>query len=411
MNTPSISLDHRQRYTPEVRDRVLATLRGAMQAVDQTAYRLLTPAHLRALAEFHSPDAPVLSVYLQLTPERRLRAAWHTEFKDLAEAMLEAMGARRKRDALKEDFDRIESALEASLPAMGRGAAFFVCRRRGLWRQLALPVPMPDRAFLRPRPYIRPLVRTGDEHERFVVALISQERSRFFISQIGQVEEVFDVNAERLRRDSEQKVSREHGGVDVPEPIKAEARVLAGVAEQVLALFEARHLLIAGTPELRSAVIHALSHDAQARVGGEFAVEMHANPAAVAAAAEPVQRAIEEHGESATIARLLEAAPATVAWDVPAVLTALYERRVMLLAADDGLCMPGSRCETCEALSDKIVSPCPRCGSSAIEPVEDVVELALEQALQQRGNLELVRSAAARQAMAARGPMAAELRW
>jgi len=411
MNTPSIAVDHRQRYTPEVRDRVLARLRSAMEAVDQTAYRLLTPAHLRALAEFHSPDAPVLSVYLQLTPERRLRAAWHTEFKGLAEATLESMGPRRKRDALKEDFDRIESALQASLPAMGRGVAFFVCRPRSLWRQLALPVPMPDRAFLRPRPYIRPLVRTRDEHDRFVLALVYQERSRFLISQIGQVQEVFDVKGERTRRDSEQKVSREHGGVDVPEPIKAEASVLAGVAEQVLAQFEARHLLIAGTPELRSAVIHALPHDAQRRVGGEFAVEAHAHPAAVAAAAEPVQRAIEEREEAATIARLLDAAPEAVAWGVPRALTALYERRVMLLAADDALCMPGARCGTCGALWDQIVSPCRLCGSSAVEPVEDVVELALEQALEQGANLEVVRSEAARQAMAARAPMAAELRW
>jgi peptide subunit release factor 1 (eRF1) len=411
MSTPSIVLDHRERYTPEIRDRVLVKLRDAMQAVDQTVYRLLTPAHLRALAEFHSPDAPVLSLYLQLTPERRLRAAWRTELKDLAEAMLESVNRRRKRDALKEDFDRIESALEAGLPAMGRGVAFFVCRERGLWRQLALSVPLPDRAFLRPRPYIRPLVRTRDEHDRFVLALVYQERSRFFISQIGQAEEAFDVRGERARRDSEQKVSREHGGVNVPERLKSEARVLAGVAEQMLAQFEARHLLISGPPELRSAVIHALTHEARQRVGGEFAADAHARPAAVAAAAKPAQRAIEEREELRTIERLLEAAPEAVAWGLRPALAALAEKRVRLLVADDGLCVPGARCDNCGALWDEVLAQCRVCDSGDIEPVEDVVELALEQTLEQRASLELVRSARARQAMAARGPMTAELRW
>jgi peptide subunit release factor 1 (eRF1) len=42
--------------------------------------------------------------------------------------------------------------------------------------------------------------------------------------------------------------------------------------------------------------------------------------------------------------------------------------------------------------------------------VEDVVELALEQALEQRAGLELVRSGAARRLMTERGPIAALLR-
>jgi peptide subunit release factor 1 (eRF1) len=382
-----------------------------MQDVDETAYRLLTPAHLRALAQFHSPDVPVLSLFLRLTPERRLRAAWHTEFKDLADALVESIGDRRRRETIQDELERIESTLQAGLPAMGRGVAFFVCRPRGLWRQLAVSVPLPDRAFLRPRPYIRPLVRTRDEHDRFVLAVVSQERSRFFISQIGQVEEVFDVKGERVRRAYADNVAREHGGVHAPEPLKNEARVLAGVAEQALAQFEARHLLIAGAPDIRTAVIHALSDEAQRRIGGEFAVEPHAAPAAVAAAAEPVEREIEEREEAATVQRLLDASPKAVAWGVRAALGALHEGRVMLLAADDGLCMPGSRCENCGALRDEIVRQCPVCGSGAVEPVEDVVEMALERALEERSNLELVRSDAARRLMAARGPMAAELRW
>jgi hypothetical protein len=44
---------------------------------------------------------------------------------------------------------------------------------------------LPDGARWTQRPYIRPLARTRDEHDRFVLAILSQEQSRFFISQIG----------------------------------------------------------------------------------------------------------------------------------------------------------------------------------------------------------------------------------
>ena len=67
----------------------------------------------------------------------------------------------------------------------------------------------------------------------------------------------------------------------------------------------------------------------------------------------------------------------------------------------------------------KIASPadhainraCPVCGSDAIRAVEEVVELAIEQALEQRSALALVRSGAARRLMSARAPTAALLRW
>src|SRR5258708_5787087 len=42
---------------------------------------------------------------------------------------------------VREEFARIECALDADLPEMGRGVAFFTCRRLGLWRQIALSVP------------------------------------------------------------------------------------------------------------------------------------------------------------------------------------------------------------------------------------------------------------------------------
>jgi hypothetical protein len=53
----------------------------------------------------------------------------------------------------------------------------------------------------------------------------------------------------------------------------------------------------------------------------------------------------------------------------------------------------------------------PVCGSDAIDAAVDVVELAIEQALEERSALEIVRSSAARRLMTSIGAMAALLRW
>ena len=57
MSIPSLSLGGHDHYTPELRDRLLEKLRAA--PFDQTAYHMLTPARLRALAEIEATDATV----------------------------------------------------------------------------------------------------------------------------------------------------------------------------------------------------------------------------------------------------------------------------------------------------------------------------------------------------------------
>jgi hypothetical protein len=127
MSIPALSLGGYDRYTPDIRDRILEKLQAA--PVDEGVYQLLTPARLRALSEIKSADEPVLSFYFQLGPERRVGRAWHTFFSSLCDATLKPIDDRHRRQAMQEEFDRIEQALETELPTLGRGVAFFVCRK------------------------------------------------------------------------------------------------------------------------------------------------------------------------------------------------------------------------------------------------------------------------------------------
>jgi release factor family 10 len=409
MRVPALTVSGHDRYNPEIRDRIVAKLHTP---VDEATYQLVTPSRLRALAEIEAGNWPVVSLYLQLSPDRRVGGGWRTYLASLSDSVLKPIAEHRRRELLQEEFDRIETALDNELPALGRGAAFFTCRKLGVWRQIAVSVPLPDSVHVLPRPYLRPLVRTRDEHDRFVLGVLSEEMSRFFISQIGQVEEVFLVRGQGVR-----ETFRDHGPKDRPhvmatEPLKNEARILAHAADLVLQQFEGRYLLFSGAAELRTAVIDFLPKAVQQHLGVEFSVEVHLPPAAVAAAAEPGQRAIEEREELVTVQRLLDAGPTRSAWGVRPTLDALRVGRVMTLIAEDSFARPGARCGNCGALLEPPVQRCPVCESEAVEAVEDVVELAIEHALEERSALEIVRSAAARQLMTTKiGPMAAVFRW
>ena len=141
--------------------------------------------------------------------------------------------------------------------------------------------------------------------------------SRFFISQIGQVGGgIFGQGSGGARDVQRSWAQRPTRNVMATEPLKNEARILAHAADLVLQQFEGRYLLFSGAAELRTAVIDVLPKAVQQHLGVEFSVEVHLPPAAVAAAAEPGQRAIEEREELVTVQRLLDAGPTRSAWGV-----------------------------------------------------------------------------------------------
>jgi peptide subunit release factor 1 (eRF1) len=108
---------------------------------------------------------------------------------------------------------------------------------------------------------------------------------------------------------------------------------------------------------------------------------------------------------------MIEAGPWGAAWGEEAVFEALELRRVRTLAVDDGFAIPGNLCPVCGRLQGRGRTECIICASPRLTAVDDAVEIAIEQALQQDASFELVRSRPARQRMLQRAPIGAMLRW
>jgi peptide subunit release factor 1 (eRF1) len=123
-----------------------------------------------------------------------------------------------------------------------------------------------------------------------------------------------------------------------------------------------------------------------------------------------MQRLIEEREEVATVRRAMEAGPRGAALGKQPVCDALREGRVMTLVVEDAYREPGTHCPECGGLWAVISPGCLACGGM-VEVVQDIAELAIDRALQQRAGLEIVRSGAGQRLMRRTGPMAALLRW
>ncbi|OSI23687.1 baeRF10 domain-containing protein [Bradyrhizobium canariense] len=407
MKAPAISVDVHHHLTPDLRQRIIDDVRARMQ---EPSYRLLSPEHLRELAQLDTGGPALTSLYLQLTPERRTGRAWQTALSALAHTALQ-LADNAMQKMVRADIGEIERALNDQLPALGRGAAFFVCRERGIWRQIALPIALPDQIRIGTRPYLRPMLRSWGSHDRTLIALLSREQSRFFATHLGTLEEIYRVKGQRIRGMLTDRVPLDRRDAVAASIIKDEAKALAAMAELINREFEASNILLSGSPEMSAAFRGYLSKHLVDRIT-PFEASIHASPVEIAAAAAPVQQQLRLRAEREVLEALREAVPGAASTGTQETLDCLGAGRVLKLVADDSYVARGIQCRQCQRLFELAqMHTCPCCGSTLLEPVDDLVEAALQQALDRRASVAFIREPDYRVAFAARAPLQALLRY
>jgi hypothetical protein len=389
--------------SPQERDALLAELR---RRTTTPGFHFLSPDHLQRLNAATSDGAPVVSLFLELSPEMRMAGTWETAFKDLrTRALAEADGQER---AVRAEFDRIEAALAAGLPRTGRGVAFFACEAIGLFEQIGTAVALPNEVHVNRAPYVRPLARVRDEHDRFAVALISLTKSRFFFAQIGLVEEVFDLAGQGVEvTDFASKDQRQDIKADLR---RAMAQRSAHALDLIVETLGARHVLYSTPPDMEGPFLDALPQGTRARVAAAFGCDVQASPAEVAERAEAVQREVEAREEMETLKKLAELRTTRAVVGLDATLDMLNQQRVMTLVVNDDLRLEGGVDDTSGMLTTQTDGAYAATGG-AIRREPDLFEAMLERAMMQGAELELVRSDAAKAALAEHGPAAAILRF
>ncbi len=388
---------------PKERDALLAELR---RRTTTPGFHFLSTDHLTRLNDARSTGAPIVSLYLEMTPEARLGTTWATTFKDLCDRAVADAGGHKK--AVERECERIHEALDAGLPRTGRGVVFFACEEIGLFEQLGTAITLPNSVHVGDNPYVRPLARVRDENDRFVLALLSMHKSRFFFAQIGLVEEVYELDGEEFAVTD--LVSKDQKQDRKAELRRQQAQRSAHALELITKTLEARHVLYSAPADMEADFLDKLDQATRQRVAGGFPCDTLATTAEVAEAADAAQREVEAREEVETLGKVQELLSSRAVAGLDDTLDMLNQQRVMTLVVDGDQTIAGGIDAASGMLTTQTEGTYPATGGD-IRAVPDLVELMLDKAMEQGASLELVHSDAGREALAPHGPAAALLRF
>jgi peptide chain release factor subunit 1 len=309
------------------------------------------------------------------------------------------------------EVERVTEWLEMHSPD-GKSLAVFSCAPRGLWQAHNLAVGLPDHLAFQSKPYLEPLLDVLDEYERYAVVLIDKENARLFTVFLGAIEESqafrdFVPGKHDNGGPSQANFQRHH-----------EAHVyrhLKRVAEYLAEMFRRRpfdRLILAGpeeaTSELKRLLPRALAHRLVATIPGEI----FATPAEILERTLEIERKVERSVEQRLLDELFAraAAGARATYGVRQTLDALWLGKVQTLVVADGVRAEGSECSNCGRLEPGSLAGCPTCAHPMV-CVPDLMERAVERALDQAGSVEVVHGEAARHLHESGGGLGAFLRY
>jgi len=344
---------------------------------------------VRKLASFRGEEAPVTTCYLDVDGRRYLR---HQDLEREVSVLLK--GARSKtngHNSVTRDLSRIEEYVKAGLDrSHTRGLAIFSCTAHGLWEVFPLPVPVQSRVVINTAPAVSQLEAVLEESEALAVLLADKKRARLFVFELGELVEYSEL-LDELPREYDTRGERDQGDVanHVDAIVQQHLRRAAEAAWRASQEVGFSHLAV-GAPDEIARVLESLLHPyLRERLCGRVHVQVNASVDDIRASAIEMERRVERRKEADIVQRLREAV-ATGRRGVaglPAVLDALADHRIERLLVSQGYHEAGWRCGPCGSLF-VVGRRCGRC-EEPMEPLDDVVEEAVETALSQSCRVEI----------------------
>jgi peptide chain release factor subunit 1 len=351
---------------------------------------------VRKLARWDPNGVPITSVYLTVDGRRYPRKSEYERRLDelLRRARAQAEAEGLSKEALRSVLGDLESMSSFVRDEFERGdtrgLALFSAKAAGLWEEVRLPRPVRDRATAASAADVLPLEQVLETYRPMCMALVDYEKARVFLSELGRVEEVTDVFDDVPGRHDQGGWSQMRMQRHVDDH---RLRHLKRVAEALFQLLKTRpfdSLVLAGPAEARLDLEHTLHPYLKERVRAGLTLAMTATLDEVAARCLEVEEDLERRNEAAKVEALKAAAESggKAVTGLPGTLAALAEGRAGEIMVSPDLSAPGFSCPSCGRLTDR-GTRCPACGSK-MEPVPDVVEEAVAQALRQGCRVETV---------------------
>jgi hypothetical protein len=353
---------------------------------------MINEATVRELASYKGVPT-VTTVYLDVDGRSRPTVA------ECARAFA-SLGDSLTRRARVTGDDGVQRSVDADLARMGewlnehldrsaaRGVAMFSCSESGFFEAIELGHPIGDHASLGPSPRVTELLAMIDEHQPFLVALVDRRRLRLLQFDLdGMTEQVSVTDMEPRGVDTSIEVGSFERFDEEAERAHYR-RAAAAVDEAVRGRPE--RLIVGGSGDDIGMLERALHHTTRARIVGRVVLPVRAHVPQIVDAVLAVEERAERSHEAELITELRERAGAHRAAVVglEPTLAALTQRRVWMLLVCEGFATPGFQCQACGWAGTS--ETCPTCGLPAAS-VDDVIELAVEEAVAQGANVEFCR--------------------
>jgi hypothetical protein len=352
---------------------------------------------MERLGKIQSPSLPILSVYLNLAPERVERRSIGARLRDLLDP-IEKLAASGDLDhdasmSLRAGTERILEMEPDFRAELGHAVAVFVCDGLDLEELVVMPRYAWDCAVAGPRPYLRPIQAVLDGYRKLAAVVLDGRDARITTLHMGEVLGEELIEGEELRKSD---LSGWHGLEERRHRRHAEEvrnRVFREVAERLDRLRRdsgVELVFVGGQDEVIHALLPFLDHRVR-DITEIFVVDVNTlTPASLAARVNELE-ADYEHREEVTEVEAIYAAAAAgglAVVGIDRVVQAVNRHAVARLLVHDAAAMPGAMCPNCGALWLRSGS-CLECGLQTVS-VADVLEPLARSVVDAGGSVEHV---------------------
>jgi peptide subunit release factor 1 (eRF1) len=370
---------------------------------------------LELLTRVQPGNHRVVTCYLKLEPRDRTRGKYLIKLKNRVKAAIQGLPRlgleRTAADEARRDLDRIQQFLrsQGNLPST-QGVAIFACEGIDLFETVPLPVVHRSRLAVNGSPLVRELASVEEEFGRLLTVVLDRASARFFEVTAYQTRELSGLRANSTRG------KKFHGNHDAPggwgehtyhNRIREEKqRHYEAIARELFSI-DRRHpahgIILAGTgaeaavePFLHSYLIERLIGTARLNPKDATLGSVHATTLAV-------REGYERASERALVHEMLEGIG--TGWGINGLsptLRALSRGQVRSLLVHADASEPGFRCGESGRLA---LTPKECRGEGEPIPVLDVVDDAIEEALRQGVDVNVVYEPEARDSIDSLGAL------
>jgi len=353
----------------------------------------ITQARLRALSAVHPEQGRVLSVFLNLDPTSFATPAARSSaitsvITAAAHKVDESEGLTHdERIGLRDDVERVREVLEGSDIAQNgtRAVAVYACGAEGLLDVIKLRRPVDNKVVLDRTAFVEPLVVQGTD-ERWMVLLVNRRAARLFFGPGDALEETDRLVDDVHQQHGKGGWSQSNYQRSVEKEVSDHLQNAADLAFQLYKKQGADRVLVGVPGELLTELKGKLHPYLIERAAGKINVDVeNATLDDVCAAARPEITAHSMRAEREVLDRLQQGVGAggRGAAGIEEVLDALNQARVETLLIAENFKAPGRVDFQAGLLLPET--------AEGGEPVEDIVEPAIEKAIEQSAHALVVR--------------------